>query len=115
MNVEGPAIDKLVADNSFYRTATIPAGMYNNKEDIRTFGVGATFVSSADVPADTVYVVVKAVFENFDQFKALHPAYADLTKQDMLTGLTAPLHEGALRYYKESGLIKDVNSHVVPS
>ncbi|MGI9407068.1 MAG: TAXI family TRAP transporter solute-binding subunit, partial [Hyphomicrobiaceae bacterium] len=74
VNATGPAIDKLVADNPYYRTATIPAGMYNNKEDITTFGVGATFVSSTDVPDDVVYVVVKAVFENFDQFKALHPA-----------------------------------------
>ena len=104
VNVEGPAIDKLVADNSFYRTATIPAGMYNNKEDIRTFGVGATFVSSADVPADTVYVVVKAVFENFDQFKKLHPAFANLKPEEMIKdSLSAPLHDGAVRYYKEKG------------
>ena len=104
VNVEGPAIDKLVADNSFYRTATIPAGMYNNKEDIRTFGVGATFVSSADVPADTVYIVVKAVFENFDQFKKLHPAFANLKPEEMIKdSLSAPLHDGAVRYYKEKG------------
>ena len=104
VNVEGPAIDKLVADNSFYRTATIPAGMYNNKEDIRPFGVGATFVSSANVPADTVYIVVKAVFENFDQFKKLHPAFANLKPEEMIKdSLSAPLHDGAVRYYKEKG------------
>ena len=104
VHVEGPAIDKLVADNSFYRTATIPAGMYNNDEDIRTFGVGATFVSSADVPDEVVYIIVKAVFDNFDQFKKLHPAFANLTPEEMITdSLSAPLHAGAIKYYKEQG------------
>ncbi len=104
VNVEGPAIDKLVEDNSFYRKAVIPAGMYNNDEDIQTFGVGATFVTSADVPEETVYVVVKAVFENFDQFKKLHPAFANLKPEEMIAdSLSAPLHDGAVKYYKEKG------------
>ncbi len=104
VNATGPAIDKLVADNPYYRTATIPAGMYNNKEDITTFGVGATFVSSADVPDDVVYTIVKAVFENFDQFKKLHPAFGNLKETEMIKdGLSAPLHPGAEKYYKEKG------------
>ncbi|MEL6228154.1 MAG: TAXI family TRAP transporter solute-binding subunit, partial [Pseudomonadota bacterium] len=107
VSATGPAIEKLVADNSFYRVATIPAGMYNNKSDITTFGVGATFVSSAKVPADVVYVVVKAVFDNFDQFKKLHPAFANLNEEEMVTdSLSAPLHDGAAKYYKERGWIK---------
>jgi TRAP transporter TAXI family solute receptor len=106
VNATGPAIEKLVSDNSFYRTATIPAGMYNNKEDINTFGVGATFVSSAKVPDEVVYTVVKAVFENFDQFKKLHPAFSNLKKEEMIKdGLSAPLHPGAVKYYKEAGLM----------
>lgn len=104
VSVEGPEIEKLIADNSFYRKATIPAGMYNNDADIPTFGVGATFVTSADVPADAVYVVVKAVFDNFDQFKKLHPAFANLTEAEMISdSLSAPLHDGAVEYYKERG------------
>ena len=104
VSVKGPAIDKLVSDNSFYRKATIPAGMYNNKEDIATFGVGATFVSSADVPEKVVYTVVKAVFENFEDFKKLHPAFANLKESEMIKdGLSAPLHAGAAKYYKERG------------
>ena len=104
VNVTGPAIDKLIADNPYYRSATIPAGMYNNKEDITTFGVGATFVTSADVPEDVVYTVVKSVFENFDQFKKLHPAFANLKAEEMIKdGLSAPLHAGAAKYYKEQG------------
>ena len=104
VDVTGPAIDKLIADNAFYRTAVIPAGMYNNEKDIATFGVGATFVSSAAVPDDVVYVVVKAVFDNFDDFKKLHPAFANLKETEMISdALSAPLHSGAIRYYKERG------------
>jgi TRAP transporter TAXI family solute receptor len=105
--VSGPAIDKLVADNPFYFYAKIPGGMYNgNPDDIKTFGVGATFVSSTDTKADTIYHVVKAVFENFDTFKKLHPAFAILDKKEMTTnGLSAPLHDGAAKYYKEAGLM----------
>ena len=104
VDVTGPAIDKLIADNAFYRTAVIPAGMYNNAKDIATFGVGATFVSSAAVPDEVVYVVVKAVFDNFDDFKKLHPAFANLKETEMISdALSAPLHAGAIRYYKERG------------
>jgi len=102
--VANEAIDKLVADNPYYRTASIPAGMYNNAEDIQTFGVGATFVSSADVPEETVYIVVKAIFENFDAFKKLHPAFGNLKEEEMISdSLSAPLHDGAAKYYKERG------------
>ena len=75
-------------------------------EDSQTFGVKATFVTSADVPDDVVYEVVKAVFENFDRFKGLHPAFANLTEEEMISaGLSAPLHPGAEQYYKERGWI----------
>ncbi len=104
VHVEGAAIDKLVADNPYYRTASIPAGMYNNENAIQTFGVGATFVSSADVPDEVVYVVVKAVFENFEDFKKLHPAFGNLSEAEMISdSLSAPLHPGAEKYYKERG------------
>ncbi len=104
VDAKTPEIDALIAEKPYYRTATIPAGMYNNKEDITTFGVGATFVSSSDVPVDVVYTVVKSVFENIDQFKKLHPAFAHLDPAEMIKdGLSAPLHDGAAKYYKEMG------------
>ncbi len=108
VNVTGPNIDKLVNDNSYYRHATIPGGMYRgNDADVKTFGVAATFVSSTRVDENVVYNVVKAVFTNFDQFKKLHPAFANLKETEMIKeGLTAPLHKGAVRYYKERGWIK---------
>ncbi len=103
--VDGPEIDKLVSDNSFYRLATIPGGMYRGSpNDVPTFGVGATFVSSTAVPEKTVYEVVKAVFENFDSFRKLHPAFRHLNEKEMIKdALSAPLHAGALKYYKEKG------------
>jgi TRAP transporter TAXI family solute receptor len=108
VEVSGAAVDKLVKDNDYYRAATIPGGMYRgNDKDVKTFGVGATFVSSTNTPTDTVYVVVKSVFENFDGFRKLHPAFANLKKEEMVKdGLSAPLHDGAAKYYKEAGLIK---------
>ena len=76
-----------------------------NPNDIPTFGVGATFVSSTRTSEKTVYVVVKAVFENFEAFKKLHPAFGVLKKDEMVKdGLSAPLHDGAAKYYKEAGL-----------
>ena len=106
VSVTGSAVDKLVKDNDYYRTATIPGGMYRgNPNDTKTFGVGATFVSSTNTPDDTVYEVVKAVFENFDSFRKLHPAFRNLKKEEMVKdGLSAPIHNGAKRYYKEAGL-----------
>ncbi len=107
VSVTGPAVDKLVAENPYYRMATIPGGMYRGSDsDTQTFGVGATLVSSSAVPEEVVYQVVKAVFENFDDFKALHPAFANLKKEEMIAdGLSAPLHDGAAKYYKEAGLM----------
>ena len=106
--LKGEAIDKLVADKPYYAKAVIPANTYpNNPNAIDTFGVLATLVSSEKVPADKVYAVVKSIFENFDEFKKLHPALAHLNPQQMIQeGLSMPLHEGAQRYYKEKGWIK---------
>ncbi len=107
-NIHGPAVDKLVKGNSYYRYASVPAGMYTGNPDAaKTMGVGATFVSSATVPENVIYEVVKAVFENFDDFKKLHPAFSNLKKTEMVSAsLSAPLHAGAEKYYKEVGLIK---------
>jgi TRAP transporter TAXI family solute receptor len=107
VEVSGPEVDALVEKNSYYRHATIPAGMYRGTDsDVGTFGVGATFVSSTNTSDDVLYHVVKAVFENFDDFKRLHPAFANLKKEEMVKdGLSAPVCEGAAKYYKEAGLL----------
>lgn len=106
--ITGPGVDALVKKYPYYAYATIPGGIYsNNPQATRTYGVLATMVTSAKVPADVVYTITKAVFDNFDEFKKLHPAFANLDPQRMVAdGLSAPLHEGALRYYREKGWIK---------
>jgi TRAP transporter TAXI family solute receptor len=108
VSVTGPAVDKLVKANPYYAHAIIPGGLYpGNPQDTRTYGVLATVVSSSKVPSDLVYAVVKGVFDNFDEFKKLHPAFQVLKAENMLKdGLSAPLHAGAVRYYKEKGWLK---------
>jgi len=108
VSITGPAVDKLIADKPYYAKATIPGGLYpNNPDATNTYGVLATVVASTKAPADTVYQVVKAVFDNFEEFKKLHPALGHLKPENMVKdGLSAPLHEGAARYYKEKGWIK---------
>lgn len=105
VSLTGTVVDRLVKAHPYYAYATIPGGMYaNNPDPTKTYGVVATLVTSSKVPADTVYTLVKAVFENFDDFKKLHPAFVHLDPKEMIkNGLTAPLHEGAVRYYKERG------------
>ncbi|MBE2257359.1 MAG: TAXI family TRAP transporter solute-binding subunit [Candidatus Accumulibacter sp.] len=105
VNIIGPAVDALVKKYPYYAAVTIPGGMYaHNPNPINTFGVVAAFVSSSKVPNDVVYAMVKAVFDNLDDFKKLHPAFAHLDPKEMIkNGLSAPLHDGAVKYYKEKG------------
>ena len=95
----------ILAANGAYAAATVPAGMYpNNPDDIASWGPKATFVTSANTSDEVVYALVSAVFENFDAFKKLHPAFGRLVETDMIVdGLSADLHPGAVKYYKERG------------
>jgi TRAP transporter TAXI family solute receptor len=94
--VTGSGIDKIIAENPYYAKAKIPITLYpgaQNDADVETFGVKATFVTSAKVPENVVYAITKEVFDNFEAFKKLHPAYTVLTKES-----------GAEKYFKEAGL-----------
>ncbi len=108
VSLAGPAIDRLVEKSPYYAKVAIPGGLYpNNPNPTQTYGVMATMVTSAKVPAESVYAVVKATFENFDEFKKLHPAFAHLKPEEMIkNGVSAPLHEGAAKYYQEKGWLK---------
>ena len=103
--VSGPQVDKLVKDYPYFAHATIPGGVYpGNPDATKTFGVMASFVTSAKVPDNVVYAMVSAVFDNFEEFKKLHPAFSNLDPKDMVgSGMSAPLHPGAVKYYKEKG------------
>ena len=103
----GDCIDQLVAKWLYYAKAYIPISFYpmaRNKENVETFGVKATFCTSADIHESVVYAITREIFDNLEDFKKLHPAYGVLTKQNMLETLSAPIHPGALKYYKEAGL-----------
>lgn len=103
--ITGPAVDKLVATAPYYAKVDIPGGLYaGNPNPTPTYGVLATLVTSSKTSDSAVYELVKVVFENFDDFKKLHPALAHLDPKHMIKdGLSAPLHPGAVKYYKEKG------------
>jgi len=107
INLDSDPVKKLVGDNPYYAFATIPKGTYSTiTNDVTTFGVMATIVTSADVPEDVVYQVTKAVFDNLDDFKTLHPAFALLDPKQMVkNGISAAIHPGAMKYFKEKGLM----------
>lgn len=107
VSISGPGIDKMIQEMPYYAKSYVPVKLYpgaKNDADVPTFGVKATFLTSANVPEFVVYAVTKEVFENLEEFKKLHPAFEVLSKETMLDGLTAPLHPGALKYYKEVGM-----------
>jgi len=108
ISVEGAEINELIKHNPYYLHVTLPGGMYpGSPHSINTFGVKATLMTSSKVDDEIIYQVVKAVFDNLDNFKTLHPVFSALDKSHMVTeGLIAPLHPGAIRYYREVGLIK---------
>lgn len=92
----------------YYAPTVVPMSFYPdavNTEDVPTFGVLATLVTHSRIPEKDVYNLVKEVFDNFDEFKSLHPAFSVLTKKGMIRGLSAPIHPGALKYYREAGLL----------
>jgi len=105
--IEGKFIDKLITQNPYFIKSFIKGGIYKgNSENINTFGVKAVLIANKTTSDYVVYNFVKAIFENFEQFKLMHPSYENITKKSLLDGISAPLHNGAKKYYKEIGLIK---------
>ncbi len=114
--ITGKPVEWLLKKYPYYAKSIIPHKFYPNAantKDIPTIGVKATFITSKKVSPKIVYAITKEVFDNFEEFKKLHPAYAVLTKKNMLQGLTAPIHRGALKYYRESGLIKYIKKSLI--
>jgi len=112
IDISGPQIDAMLEKYPYYAKSYIPISLYpmaKNTVNINTIGVKATLVTSSKVSNEMVYAITKEVFDNFQYFKKLHPVYQTLTKKDMLSGLSAPIHPGALQYYKEAGLDKFID------
>jgi hypothetical protein len=108
--ITGSGIDQLVADQNYYTKTTVPVAQFypgaENSAAVETFGVIATLCTSASVPDQVVYAITKVVIGNFSEFKRQHPALGNLAKEDMLKGITAPFHPGALKYFKKVGLLR---------
>ena len=102
--INDAAIYGFVDERPYYVMTTIPAGTYKGvDEDVETYAVTATVVTSANASEEMVYDAVKTVFENLDELKATHAAFRVLDPKSMLKGLTAPFHKGAQKYYTERG------------
>jgi len=108
LSIDSKTVNKLIDKNSFYVKSSIPGGMYSgNLKNVNTFGVKASLVTSDKMDENIVYNITKAVFDNFNNFKTLHPVFSSLEKEHMITeGNSAPLHKGAKKYFKEEGLLK---------
>ncbi|PAU74234.1 TAXI family TRAP transporter solute-binding subunit [Halomonas salipaludis] len=109
VDVEGDAVEALIATAPYYTHAEIPAGLYHDDQPaVQTFGVRATLVASESADPERIYALVAALFDNFERFTSFHPAYSLLEPESMIRdGLSAPLHEGAQRYYRERGWLVD--------
>lgn len=107
VDIRSKDINKIVESNPFYVYGTIPASLYfGNEKPIDTFGMKATLVTSSDMPDDVIYELTSAVFNNLIDMGRFHPSLRLLEKEKMIKeGITAPIHKGALKFYKEKGLI----------
>ncbi|GEM_PF-195975 len=95
-------LDTLTAKYPSFSKCAIPAGSYRGQdEDVQTFCAENVLAAGADVTNETVYQVTKTIMENLDGLAQVHPSFGKVTKDTVLTGLTTPLHPGALRYYQE--------------
>ena len=107
LNITGKEVDKLLVEKPYFVTLRIPADLYAlNTEDVVTFGLLETIVVTEDFDDESAYLLVKTVFENLDWLRSLHPAFGELSPENMHTkGLSVPLHSGALKYYREQGWV----------
>jgi TRAP transporter TAXI family solute receptor len=115
--LRGKPVDQLIRDFPYYTRAEIPIKHYpnaSNSGDIESFGVRGTLVTSASVDERTIYAITRQIFENLDKFKKMHPAYLSLTARGMLSGLSAKIHTGALKYYRECGLDQFIEKELLP-
>lgn len=106
--ISGPQVDRMLSDYREYERAVIPGGTYPaNPADVDTFGVRAVVVTTADMPDSVAYDVTRAVFDHFDDFRRLHPAFLALSTAAMVEAVgREPVHVGAVRYYREHGWLQ---------
>ncbi len=105
VDVRGPKINEMLRDHPEYERSVIAGGTYRgNPRDVQTIGVRTVVVTTTGLSEDLAYKIVKNVFQNIEDFRRLHPAFAMLSVADMVNAADhAPIHPGAIRYYRERG------------
>ena len=94
-----------MADCPYYTAYDIPAGTYPGQDkDVTTVTVKATLIVSADASEEDVYALTAAIFDNIDAIAAEHGKGAELSLENATSGMSAPFHAGAAKYYAEKGI-----------
>ncbi|MBR5437632.1 MAG: TAXI family TRAP transporter solute-binding subunit [Clostridia bacterium] len=103
--IDGDVADKLMESSPYYTAYKVPAGTYDGQtEDVTTVTVKATLIVSASASEDDVYSITKGIFENIDAITAAHAKGAELSIENATSGMTAPFHAGAAKYFAEQGV-----------
>ena len=100
-------IEKILSTYPYYSKSFVPIDRYpraDNEKDVETIGVKAILLTSAGVSEEIVYAVTKAMFDDLESLTEYDLVLKTFGKENMLEGLTAPIHPGALRYYQEVGI-----------
>lgn len=108
VSLEGPALDKLLAERPYFGKVKIPGGSYRGlDEDVVTFGYAAALLTTSALPDDAGYYLAKAVMNGFEKFRQTAPMFSLMQRDTSVTfGKHVPYHAGAERYYREAGLIR---------
>ncbi|MBE3022135.1 TAXI family TRAP transporter solute-binding subunit [Campylobacter sp. 7477a] len=107
LDITGEDVDKMIADYPYFAKGVIPNGSYEGiNRDVNSIGVKAVLVADESANNEAVRAVVKSILDNFDEYKTLHPALKSVTKDNLIQGLSAPLHPAAEAVFKEAGIIK---------
>ena len=103
--IDGEVADNLMAACPYYTVHSIPAGTYEGQtEEVKTVTVKATLIVSASASEDDVYNLTKAIFDGIDAITAVHAKGTELSIENATSGMTAPFHAGAAKYFAEKGV-----------
>jgi TRAP transporter TAXI family solute receptor len=106
--IDGPEIENLIKQYSFFAAEEIPDGAYKNVAGVKTVSVNAIWATSTKQPDQMIYNITAALW-NSNTRKLLDSGHAKgraIKFESALQGLGIPLHPGAEKFYREKGLLK---------